>query len=388
MNYKVTQQYCISTPGKRTKSLFMHPNGQDIVSIMGNCILVTSLNNPTNQHYLRAHDDEITCLAVSHQGQLLASGQKGNNSDVLIWDFNAGEVRFKLSEHDYEVTCVSFSKDDRLLFSCGNFMDKKVFIWDTVSGCIVASCMFPKPINCVTWGGFIRDLKWRETSEYQFATCSGKSINMWRLNAKVGSLDSELLSLGQTQREFTCVTFGEDEERELIAGTSSADFIVIDMKNKSLKENNPIGSMGVTAVCTISPTQLAVGCGNGTLAMYKNNGLCWQLEYQQSLGHLISGLSYCNGRLIAVNNFSQTIVIDINTKKSYLWQEGHNGSINTVRFADGRTNSFATASDDGSIRFWDTKNNLGVGHISLPKSGSPLYMQITDDIMIRYFLVF
>jgi WD40 repeat protein len=109
MNYKVTQQYCISTPGKRTKSLSMHPNGQDIVSIMGNCILVTNLNNPTNQHYLRAHDDEITCLAVSHQGQLLASGQKGNNSDVLIWDFNAGEVRFKLSEHDYEVTCVSFS---------------------------------------------------------------------------------------------------------------------------------------------------------------------------------------------------------------------------------------------------------------------------------------
>jgi WD40 repeat protein len=266
-------------------------------------------------------------------------------------------------------------------------MDKKVFIWDTVSGCIVASCLFPKPINCVTWGGFIRDLKWRETSEYQFATCSGKSINMWRLNAKVGSLDNELLSLGQTQREFTCITFGEDEERELIAGTSSADFIVIDMKNRSLKENNPIGSMGVTAVCTISPTQLAVGCGNGTLAMYKNNGVCWQLEYQQSLGHLISGLSYCNGRLIAVNNFSQTIVIEIDTKKSYLWQEGHNGSIRNVRFADGRTNSFASASDDGSIRFWDTKNNLGVGHISLPKSGSPLYMQITDDIMIRYFLV-
>jgi WD40 repeat protein len=283
------------------------------------------------------------------------------------------------------VTCVAFSYDDRLLFSCGNFMDKKVFIWDTQSGCIVASCLFSKPINCATWGGFIRDLKWRETGEYQFATSSGKSINLWRLNAKVGSLDNEQLSLGSTQREFTCLAFGQDEERELIAGTSSADFIVIDMKNKSLKETSPIGTNGVTSVVTISPNQMAVGCGNGVLAMYRNNGNGWQLEYQQSLGHLISGLSYNNGRLIALNNFSQTIVIDIQSKKSFLWQEGHNGAIRNVRFSDGRANSFATASDDGSIRFWDTKNNLGTGHISLPKSGSPLYMQITDDIMIRYF---
>lgn len=119
MEDKIRPQHCISAPGKINKSLFIHPNGKEIVSIMGHCILVTNLENPTDQRYFRYHDDEITCLSISNKGHLLSSGQKGNNSDVLIWDYQSGNVMYKLSEHDYEVVCLEFSNDDRLLFSCG-----------------------------------------------------------------------------------------------------------------------------------------------------------------------------------------------------------------------------------------------------------------------------
>lgn len=61
-------------------------------------------------------------------------GQRGDNSDVIIWDKEFKRPKFKLSEHDYEVACIEFSHDDKLLFSCGNTMDKKIFIWDTVNG--------------------------------------------------------------------------------------------------------------------------------------------------------------------------------------------------------------------------------------------------------------
>ena len=62
---------------------------------------------------LRGHDDLITSLAISNSGKTIATGQKGNNSDVLVWDFALGKVLFKLSEHDHEVALLKFSHDDR-----------------------------------------------------------------------------------------------------------------------------------------------------------------------------------------------------------------------------------------------------------------------------------
>jgi WD40 repeat protein len=53
---------------------------------------------------MRGHDDQITCLSVSHSGALVASGQKGDNADILIWDYESKKPVFRLSEHDYEVS--------------------------------------------------------------------------------------------------------------------------------------------------------------------------------------------------------------------------------------------------------------------------------------------
>ena len=88
---------------------------------------------------MTAHDDQITALAVSNNGQLLASGQRGDNSDIVVWDYPNKRAIFRLSEHDHEVTLISFSHDDRLLLTTGNSLDGKMFIWNTANGHIVSS---------------------------------------------------------------------------------------------------------------------------------------------------------------------------------------------------------------------------------------------------------
>lgn len=107
--------------------------------IVGSSIVVRDISDPHNQHFLTAHDDQITCLAISNQGRLLASGQKGENSDVVIWDFDAKKAIYRLSEHDHEVSNLAFSHDDRLLLSTGNTLDGKLFIWNLANGHIVSS---------------------------------------------------------------------------------------------------------------------------------------------------------------------------------------------------------------------------------------------------------
>ena len=47
-------------------------------------------------------------------------GQQGDNSDVVIWDYNTKRAIFRLSEHDYAVTNLAFAHDDKLLISTGS----------------------------------------------------------------------------------------------------------------------------------------------------------------------------------------------------------------------------------------------------------------------------
>lgn len=51
--------------------------------------------NPLKQLQLRAHDDAITAMHLSHNGALLATGQRGSNSDVVVWDTQTLAQKFR-----------------------------------------------------------------------------------------------------------------------------------------------------------------------------------------------------------------------------------------------------------------------------------------------------
>lgn len=102
---------------------------------------------------------------------IFLTGQRGDNSDIVLWDYNTKRALFRLSEHDYEVSNLAFSHDDNLLISTGNSLDGKLFIWNTMNGHIVsslkvASQIFPDGISAISFGGFVKDIKLRNTSNY------------------------------------------------------------------------------------------------------------------------------------------------------------------------------------------------------------------------------
>jgi len=67
-------EHAIGYSGRIVKSVFIHPNGQEVISISGGCVVISDINDPHQQSFLREHDDQITCLAISHDGSLIASG--------------------------------------------------------------------------------------------------------------------------------------------------------------------------------------------------------------------------------------------------------------------------------------------------------------------------
>ena len=98
---------------------------------------------------------------------------------------------FRLSEHDHEIARVDFSHDDKLLISTGNHLDGKLFIWNTSNGHIVANInvipiIFAEAPKYVKWGGFVKDIKLRPTSKYQFAMSGSKKLVISQLDPTTG----------------------------------------------------------------------------------------------------------------------------------------------------------------------------------------------------------
>ena len=71
----VELDHAIGFSGNVIGSVYMHPNSQDFITVAGSSLVVGVLSDPHSQNFLTAHDDLITCLAVSNKGNLLASGK-------------------------------------------------------------------------------------------------------------------------------------------------------------------------------------------------------------------------------------------------------------------------------------------------------------------------
>ena len=90
-----------------------HPNGKDFIYPAGGCLVVCDFNDPHNQVFLRGHDDDLSAVALSRGGSLLATGQVGLNADVVVWRYGEGELKsalYRFSEHDHGISCLAFSK--------------------------------------------------------------------------------------------------------------------------------------------------------------------------------------------------------------------------------------------------------------------------------------
>ncbi|KAH7926348.1 WD40 repeat-like protein [Leucogyrophana mollusca] len=79
------------------------------------------------------HNQPVTCLAFSDNGELLASAS--NDTHIQLWSVTAGRTMHRLDLHRGAVRSVVFSSDNRLLVSGSD--DSTIIMWDVDSGHLV-----------------------------------------------------------------------------------------------------------------------------------------------------------------------------------------------------------------------------------------------------------
>lgn len=114
------------------------PNGQGTLFYAGAVAVVhdVSLNTQT---FFQEHQDEITSLAVSKDGTLVATGDQGKYPCVYVWDIETKKVRAKLSGNlKRAVASLAFSDDGNLIAAVGLDDEHAIAVYDWKRGRAIA----------------------------------------------------------------------------------------------------------------------------------------------------------------------------------------------------------------------------------------------------------
>lgn len=365
------------------EGLHYHSNGREFIYAAGGCVVITALDDPHNQTFLRGHTQNISSLAVSPDCSVIASAQPGKESDVLVWDNTSRRMMYRLSEHDFGIAAMGFSHDGRLLATFGVPEDGKVYIWDLNTGQIVATQQkVPFQITAMAWGGMHRDIKRRDTSNYLLATAAKGCVMFWVLNPKTGELTSHKTeSASHLAREYTCIQFSADREQAFV-GTSSGDFAVISVKSYRIIQCIQACSGGVHSLAAFEHG-VFLGGGDGSVLFYNKSNV--DSAFGQAEGP-VSALSVSpDGMEIVAGTktgfvYRMQLNFQSTTLQSLLLCENHSGPIVDVAYA-AASDRFATISQDGSIRIWDASDYSVVAKANVTGT-RPSSLCYSADILI------
>lgn len=244
--------------------------------------------------------------------------------------------------------------------------------------------MIPERITCMRWGGYVKDIKGRDTDKYQLAVAGNKQIYIWKLEPKTGSLEHEMINTGSTIREYLALDFSKNKEEYLYAGTTSGDFCVFQMKNKILASMVNVSALGVTSIQAITKDILCVGGGNGTFVIYKLDGPVPTAIHKLNLTGAVNSLSATakGDQILASTDKGFVYRISTTDFSPVLQCENHTESVLFLAYPDKVSDKFASCSEDQTIRLWDVSEYIVESRISSPGAESPLCLIYSDEVIL------
>ncbi|RLN26202.1 hypothetical protein BBJ28_00012177 [Nothophytophthora sp. Chile5] len=192
--------------------------------------------------YCIGHQQAISCLSFSHNGELLATGSW--DSTCMLWGVastrngKATTVQLTLLQvfpvHEEGVACLAFTLDDRILVTCGEHVVK---LWDVVDASILQDSA-PNQEEPLTLEQQL--LEWEQAIPFGFSI--ERSLNLLAFEESLTSLvaNHEWIHVREGGEPFTLLApaQSEAERNDLVDVTQCLEAIVVAVDSKSDTEGD------------------------------------------------------------------------------------------------------------------------------------------------------
>uniref|UniRef100_H2UQ97 WD repeat domain 90 n=1 Tax=Takifugu rubripes TaxID=31033 RepID=H2UQ97_TAKRU len=313
----------------------------------GSVVVVEYLHTGRQRH-LQGHHEEISCLAITHNTETMASasgGSHGARSLICIWNVQNGTCRTTLFHHSGEVQCLTFSSDDRFLLSAG-FSDPVVALWDSDTFQLLSS---------ISVSGLIHDAAFSPSAANQLACVGSHGVYFCFVHACGSDVE---LRVRETPAEVGDV--------ELTALSYHADSLLFTATNRGHVCIWDVGTQHCFMTWEAEEGEIGVLLCRGNRLLSGSNSRwlrLWEVEAVKRTKVVLEHEIMLDGATVSAA-FDKTLDMGIiGTTAGTIWYinwsdygnirlvSGHKNRVNAVAFSPDEK-YFATCSEDGSVRVW------------------------------------
>uniref|UniRef100_H2ZR20 CFA20 domain-containing protein n=1 Tax=Ciona savignyi TaxID=51511 RepID=H2ZR20_CIOSA len=345
--------------GNGRNNLIWNPHTGVLAYSCGTVVVIEILQT-SEKRYFNEHDEEISCLAIQHDGQILASASASNGliqSKICLLDVHTGACKAMLSHHEHGVVDMGYSKDDRFLITIGDYRDNTIVVWSSFDGefppVIMASIKTVLPINKIVWD---------HKSPYEFVTvgCTS-SVLFWILEDSVEKVNLKLHEgeFPESIKKETvhCTSACYSEDGTLYVGTNNGTVTAWDTSSNQCFHHWRADSDEIILMQANAHRLLVAGASKSA-RIWSLGGSREEMKLEHELtfdGEVVSG------------SFDDEIVMGVlGTTNSSVWYvDWRDGS--TIRLVAGhkhkvcnvsiftrfdKNGHFATCTDGGVVRLW------------------------------------
>ncbi|KAG9319939.1 hypothetical protein KVV02_003067 [Mortierella alpina] len=400
-----------------TNNAFASPNINPLAGLMpmnisdSSVISSFGISNPSSNKNVKPKP--VSSLSFSPDGQYLAVGETGHQPRILIWEVATQMLVGELQGHKFGVQAVQFSPNSKYLVSLGFQHDGYIHVWHWRTGAQIASNRVTTKVNALTFsadGTF-------------FVTAGLRHIKFWYLNvgasrkggASVASsvqvLDGRAGILGEL-RDSNYVDAACSEDGRSTYAVTSTGILCLFSEGRVMEKWIDLHARGAYSV-NLDDRCVICACTDGIIRLFEPETLQYigTLTKPLPVGAFRGSMHECGAEgnatasvyadvlasqydpssesLICIYSDRSLAVWDISNLSDAKLYRSHIFHTDCVWGAEVLPSSdenegvrpfppdtFVTYSADGSIKFWNLDENIGM---LTPLSGSTSESHAPED---------
>lgn len=194
------------TEGKFIQDACLSANGKVIVCTDIKTLKAFSVDDKSLiGNFTGGHRNDVLCVDLSPDSYMLASG--GNDSTVILWDFNSQTIIQRITFATGKITSIKFSPDNQfILFGCSNssaylynIKEKKVINEFTDQKKDVTSVAFSQDGSLIAIAGGDKRIRLYNTANFQLQS-ELKGHTNWVRSIRFYNNDQNLISCGDDKK--------------------------------------------------------------------------------------------------------------------------------------------------------------------------------------------